>query len=91
VPDDPRAVARTWLSATALSRARFSATALTGSGAANILPPVANARFSSELIDEGGDRPTALPSLGRLLVAAIVLFAAGALLVWLFVFLIAKL
>ena len=54
-------------------------------------PGVANERFSSGLIDEGGDRSTRLPPLPRLLVAAVVLFVAGAAIVWLFTYVIANL
>lgn len=64
---------------------------MTPSARAKILLAVANERFSSGLIDEGGDRSPGLPPLGRLALAAIVLFAGGALLVWLFVFLVANL
>ncbi len=53
-------------------------------------PAVANERFSSGLIDEGGNR-SRRPPLPRLLLAAVVLFVAGALLVWLFFYLIANL
>lgn len=49
---------------------------------------MANERFSSGLID--GGRSADLPPLGRLIVAAIVLFVAGALLVWLFLYVIAN-
>ena len=52
---------------------------------------MANPSFSSELIDEGGVRPRGGNSLGRLAFAAIVLFLAGAFLVWLFMFVIANL